>query len=209
MKQTPPPIVPFWLWNGVQSESEITRQLKLVASRGIPGVAIHARTGNEIPYLSERWMALVRHACVEARRLGLMIWIYDEFGFPSGSVEGRLPATGEEYQQKSLHFEAHPISARKELEAQPDVLRIFPKGKKQLLVFRRHILPQYSDFLSPKTVKLFLKLAHEEYRKAVGEFFGNTIQAFFTDDNLILLERGAALPYTDTLEETFRKACLP
>lgn len=205
MKAPLPHIIPFWLWNGVQTEPEISRQLQLVASRGIPGVAIHARTGNEIPYLSERWMALVRHACEEAKRLGLVIWIYDEFGFPSGSVEGRLPGTGEDYQQKSLHFEAHPLSARKELEAQPDVLRVFPKGRNQLLVFRRHLLPQHPDFLNPKTVKLFLRLAHEEYRKAVGDYFGNVIQAFFTDDNLILLERGAVLPYTDSLEESFTK----
>ena len=203
--KTNPSIYPFWLWNGVQTESEISRQLQLAAERGLPGMAIHARTGNEIPYLSERWMGLVRHACLEAKRLGLALWIYDEFGFPSGSVEGRLPATGEAFQQKSLHFEVHPVSSRKELQAQPDVLRIFPKGRKHLLVFRRHVLPQYSDFLNPDTAQLFLKLVHEEYARAVGEFFGNTIQAIFTDDNLILLERGACLPYTDTLEESFSK----
>ena len=76
----------FWFWNGDQQEAEITRQLELAAAGGLRGMAIHARSGNQTDYMSDRWIVLTRHSCEEALRLGLDIWLYDEEGFPSGTV---------------------------------------------------------------------------------------------------------------------------
>ena len=96
--------IPFWFWNGDQEEQEITRQLRLIAAGGCRGAVFHARVGNRTQYMSERWLELVRHTCAEAEKLGLSLWIYDEEGFPSGSVGGRLPAKGEFYRGKILHY---------------------------------------------------------------------------------------------------------
>ncbi len=97
--------VPFWFWNGDQQEEEITRQLELAATGGFKGLGIHARTGNKTEYMSERWIELTRHTCEEALRLGLHIWLYDEEGFPSGTVGDRLQKDNPCYQQKLLCFE--------------------------------------------------------------------------------------------------------
>jgi hypothetical protein len=96
--------IPFWFWNGKQDEKEISRQLELAARGGVRGMVVHARKGNQIEYMSERWLDLFRHTCFEARRLSLEIWLYDEEGCPSGTVGERLPAQGEKYQQKALKF---------------------------------------------------------------------------------------------------------
>ena len=66
MKQTTsfslpqPGIYPFWFWNGVMEESELSRQLRLFQQSGCRGAAIHCRTGNRIEYLSDRWLELCR-----------------------------------------------------------------------------------------------------------------------------------------------------
>jgi len=75
-----------------------------VAEGGFKGLAIHARRGNKTEYMSRRWFDLCRHVCEEALRLGLDIWLYDEEGFPSGSVGTRLPKDHPRYQHKSLRY---------------------------------------------------------------------------------------------------------
>lgn len=99
-----PGFYPFWFWNGMQNEPEITAQLKEFADSGCRGAVLHARKGNQIPYLSDRWIELVEFACEEARKLNLKIWIYDEEGYPSGNAGMRIQKEHPELIQKCLHF---------------------------------------------------------------------------------------------------------
>ena len=97
-------LYPFWFWNGDQQEDELIRQIGMVHASGCKGIAIHARRGNRTPYLSDRWFALIRLMCGEARRLGLKIWIYDEDGYPSGNAGGRVQQADPDFIQQSLLF---------------------------------------------------------------------------------------------------------
>lgn len=204
--------VPFWFWNGDQQEAEITRQLELAKAGGWRGMTLHARVGNQTEYLSERWMALFRHACVEAKRLGLEIWLYDEEGFPSGSIGGRLPALGEKYQQKRLMYE---VRTAKEARAEKDLFCCFSKedpaamvspedvpDDMRLLVFRRVVLDYFVDYLSTEASAMFLQMTHEKYADALGEFFGNVIPVVYTDDIQYMFGNGYFV-WTDGLEEIF------
>lgn len=184
--------VPFWFWNGDQQEAEITRQLDLAKAGGWRGLAVHARCGNRTPYLSDRWMQLVRHTCIEAKKRGLEIWLYDEEGFPSGSVGGRLPEKGEKYQQIRLKYETIPAS---EARGRSDIVAAFFKddparkadpaavpGDTKLLVFRRFIVPHAVNYLSSEAGREFLRMTHEKYEKSVGEFLGDPMTVLYTDD---------------------------
>ena len=59
-------IYPFWFWNGQIKEEEILRQLELIRNSGCRGAVIHARKGNKIPYLSERWFGLMMKTVIPA-----------------------------------------------------------------------------------------------------------------------------------------------
>lgn len=199
-----PAIVPFWFWNGRETAAEITRQLELAKAAGLDGMAIHARIGNRIEYLSPEWLELVRHSCVEARRLGLVIWLYDEEGFPSGSVGGRLPGMGAEFRQKSLKFEYTAGTPA------PDALAAFAGDDGSNLVFtvtEPGFFP-YIDTLKRKVTDQFIQMTHEKYFAVLGEFFGDPITAIYTDDlNHLLVESSDAplLSWTGELPEVFRE----
>lgn len=207
-------IFPFWLWNGRMEEAELTRQLELAREGGVTGMTIHARLGNRVPYLSDRWMELMRHTCTEARRLGLEIWLYDEEGFPSGDAGGRIPAQGEAYRQKVLVFADVNAAETRQMDG---VIRVFSKHApervvraeeltdgERVLVFRRVVNNRFPDILYPGTVREFLKLTHERYWTALREFFdGKVVTGVFTDDNHYLFGHGPLLAYMDDLEESF------
>ena len=70
----------------------------------------------------------------------------------------------------------------------------------------------YLDTLSAKAVQRFVSVTHDAYYGAVGDEFGKTVPAIFTDEPQVARKgtlayansvQNVALPWTDDLEETF------
>jgi len=78
--------IPFWFWNGDMDENKMLWELKEFKDKGISSLFIHARFGLKVPYLSQDWFSKVRYAVEKAKELGLKIWIYDEYNWPSGTA---------------------------------------------------------------------------------------------------------------------------
>ena len=73
----------------------------------------------------------------------------------------------------------------------------------------------YADTLNPEATKRFIEVTHEAYAKAVGEHFGKTIPAIFTDEPQFTHKTGLRspmdrddlfLPFTSDLLITFAEA---
>lgn len=197
---------PFWFWNGVQEEAGIIHQLDEIADSGCKGFALHSRQGNQILYLSERWLDLVEFTCEEARKRNLKIWLYDEDGFPSGNAGMRVQQARPDLAQKSLHFSVVPsdpcVSSFSSFSADgrtPVSEADLPAGT-PVLRFELHLNPEHVDTLSPETVKYFLRLNHELYAKRIGRFFGNTVEAVYTDDESFLVWYENSFVWSEALE---------
>lgn len=80
-------IMPFWFWNGEMKYEEIEYQLKEYKEKGCPGLYIHARFGirEELGYMDENWLDRVKFTIEKAQEMGLQIWVYDEYNWPSGT----------------------------------------------------------------------------------------------------------------------------
>ncbi len=81
-------IMPFWFWNGEMSYDEMEWQLREYYDKGIPGLYIHARFGinDHCPYLGDDWFDRVKFTIEKAQEIGLQIWVYDEYNWPSGTA---------------------------------------------------------------------------------------------------------------------------
>ena len=53
---------------------------------------------------------------------------------------------------------------------------------------------RYIDVLSKEAVKDFINITHEKYKEYIGEHFGNTIEAFFTDEPSVMSQYFPVLP---------------
>lgn len=83
-----------WWWHGSAVDPEgLTYNLEEFARRGLGGFEITPIFGvkgneaNDIPYLSEKWMEMLRHVAKESERLGLQMEMNNGTGWPFGGPE--------------------------------------------------------------------------------------------------------------------------
>ena len=96
---------PFWFLNHKLEQAELNRQLRLMKSQGINACFLHPRAGLRTPYGTEEWFTLMRNTALEAKRLGMKAWLYDEDPFPSGMAGGRIFFDHPEYAARGLVFQ--------------------------------------------------------------------------------------------------------
>ncbi len=202
-------LYPFWFWNGLQNESELSAQLDSMKAAGCDGVVLHSRTGNRVPYLSDRWLDLVEHACAEAERLGLKIWIYDEDGYPSGNAGGRVQADRPDLRQQWLTFAYEPTDPSAPAYAAYDPGSFALLDEKNVpagtpaLRFTIRYWDRHVDTLSPEAAHRFLSLTHERYAARLSRFFGKVVTAVYTDDESHQVWRGDGLTFSPFLEAAY------
>ena len=204
-----PGLYPFWFWNGIEEEHEIERQLKLMADIGCRGVALHSRTGNKIEYLSARWMELVRCACRCAKRQGLKVWLYDEDGYPSGNAGRKVQRLHPELVQKNLRYDYsgtdpdHPAFLAYDADTYRKIDEsTLPPGTPALRFFKV-FAESHVDTLNPESAKQFIALTHERYFAELKEFFGDPIEAVYTDDESYILCSNPGLVWSEVLEQEY------
>lgn len=216
---------PLWVWNGVVTREEITRQLEGFKARGIGGAFIHPRPGLITTYLSDEWFSLCAFAVEEGKRLGLKIWIYDENSYPSGFAGGHVPAAMPDAARSGLRmrtFDGPPpasgpaplVVLRQTLSGLEDVSgRTFPPGDAAKYyafdVVRADPSPwhggfTYVDIMRKDVTEKFLDLTLNGYKRVIGKEFGLTVPGVFQDEAEIGPAGGSqAVNFTPALFQTF------
>jgi hypothetical protein len=228
---------PFWAWNDKLEKEEISWQIKEMKKQGVGGFFMHSRDGLETPYMGEEWISNVQEAVKVASEQGMIAWIYDEDRWPSGSAGGLIPAKGDAYRAKGLTIDiisgelsgdetvialfkavidGMAIFSCERLEYNPGKVYRAHSGE-VLLAFRIEVAEAVEwfndesphDNLNPDSVKEFIEVTYEGYKKAVGDQFGTTIAGVFTDEPSIadrhckFTEGRGWLPWTYSFPEYF------
>ncbi|MBP1991689.1 glycosyl hydrolase [Paenibacillus eucommiae] len=96
--------IPFWFWNDELKESELLRQIQDFKDKGVMGFVIHPRLGlpETIPYMSEIYLQMVETAVREAEKQEMVVFLYDEAMYPSGSAMGMVVKANPAYASKGL-----------------------------------------------------------------------------------------------------------
>lgn len=196
---------PFWSWNDKLEPEELRRQIREFHQQGIGGFFMHARIGLDTPYMSEEWMRGIAACVDEARKLGLLAWLYDEDKWPSGFAGGIVSGRGGEYNQKLLKVREIPVdwNMREFVphERSLSVYIVTRKGKQWLdwkevtgqalnmSEYRGKVVVEffverggYIDVMNPKAVEAFIRVTHDAYRERFANEFGKTIPGIFTDE---------------------------
>ena len=84
------PLITMTAITGKPGREEIFSYMKSMSDNAIGGVMIYPRSGCELEYLSEEWFFAVEGFLEAAKELGMDIWLYDDFNWPSGDAGGRI-----------------------------------------------------------------------------------------------------------------------
>jgi hypothetical protein len=191
----------FWAINGPLEQSRLRRQMDQFKEAGLDGVVFHPRFyPNKPPYLGECFLAEVSAAILYAKSIGLRFWLYDEDGWPSGTVGGEL---------LKLHPEVAQCWAELVTERPRQCIAEFEHdGARWYLAEKKGA---GVDYLNPDLALHFLALTHERYRAGlVPEAFAY-VETFFCDEPELGLGHAidslppqGAIPWTPRLPELYR-----
>lgn len=199
------PIV-FWSWNGALERNELLRQIAEMDSQGLGGFVIHARAGLRTEYLSDEWFELVGACLDRARELGMSVWIYDEYGWPSGFVGGKLLEAPEN--------RACYLTLTESQRFAPDAYAVFVRkgtsfqrvtaccGAERYYCVCLRESDAYADILNPRVVEQFVRETHEKYYARFSDRFGRELAGFFTDEPQYYRY---ATPISRVTEEEYRR----
>ncbi len=187
MKLPRNPLIPMGAITGDLTREEIRVMLRRYADQGITQFLMYPRDGCDVPYMSERWLEICGDIIEYAAELGMDIWLYDEFNWPSGTCLGAV-------MKENPAFTAHTVKAVEGgYEIRPSLR---PGG----------IPETYADILNPDAVDCFIRLTHEKYFERFGKYFGKTVKGIFTDEpSFLYYTNGDGFAYFKDEEIFYRK----
>jgi len=195
--------IPFWSWNDKLEKEELVNQVKWMKENGFGGYFMHARSGLITEYLSDEWFDCIK-ACVDAGdECEIESWAYDENGWPSGFVGGKLleePNNCNKYltYNKGAYDKNSYVSY---LITEDKLVRSNGIENGEYLNVYVHTSISTADVQNPDVVDKFIKYTHNEYKNRLGDKFGNSLKGFFTDEPQYF--RGKQ-PYTVMIEKLFK-----
>lgn len=193
----------FWAINDRLNERELCHQLDAMRSYGFDGAVFHPRFyPNEPPYLSDAYLAILSRVILHTKSIGMDFWIYDENGWPSGTVGGEL--------LKQFPNDAQQwADLTTEKPAPADCLGSFEHKGQQWFVACR--CGAGVDYFSPELTQHFITMTHERYRQGLSLAAFAHISTFFCDEPEFGLGHAfdslsphGAVPWTPRLPELFR-----
>ena len=192
--------IPFWSWNDELDEKGLVEQVEWMHDNGVGGFFMHARGGLKTEYLGEKWFSCIKACSEKAEELGMQAYAYDENGWPSGFVGGKLLDDMENH-DRYLTFSIGEFDEKAMVSYEmtgAGLRRITSACQKECLNVYHNYAASTVDILNPEVVDKFIALTHEEYKKRDTY----SLKGFFTDEPQYYRW---GTPYTPVLVEYFQK----
>lgn len=200
--------MPFWFWNDKLDSDELVRQVDMFHKKGIDGFVIHPRMGlGGDSYMSEEYWECVGAVLEAAKKRFMLVILYDEGMYPSGSAHGEVVREEPKFGSRKLYA----IETGTDIPSEDEILyRIFVDDSGSVSFDAREgytsydlVLgytygqirglepdedvghenaPRSADLLNPYAVQSFINKTHDRYYERFSEYFGSTVIGFFTDE---------------------------
>ena len=223
---------PFWAWNCDLQDDMLRREIAVMQQMGMGGFHMHTRSGMGVRYLSDAFMDKVRLCVEEARRRGMLAWLYDEDKWPSGFAGGYVTQKEENRQcfllltprrpdagsrllaryEVSLDEGGRLASYRRLAEDEPWDRPVWYAVEQRTKASPWFHFNGYVDTMKPSAIRDFIHITHDRYLEALGKDMGAICPAIFTDEPQMprktTLSRSSdvqdvVLPWTQDLEESY------
>ena len=159
---------------GESAEGVVSRYLQNLQDHGVGGMVCDMPFEN---YMQDQqaWKTLAA-TMRQCKERGMVVWLYDEQGYPSGAAGGLVLKENPDYEALELAYDANqddPFVVRPSYE--------FTHANNNYYASRRYI-----NLLNADAVNCFIRKTHDAYWAHLQPYFGSTIQAMFTDEPSLL-----------------------
>ena len=161
---------PLQIVHGLSPENATVEALRKWRELGLGGLVCNVDF-KEYMRSEEKWKTL-EDVVARAAEVGLVVWLYDEDGYPSGSAGGLVLEQDPSHEALSLVYDPDhdpPIYTRPAYE--------HTHASNNYYVARR-----FPNLIDRDAVASFIDITHNQYHKRVGDHFGQAVVAFFTDE---------------------------
>lgn len=184
-----------------RDEATLRQRMEWLKATGIGGVVANV-SFHDYLRSEEQWRIFLTGLKV-CEELGLLFWLYDEEGYPSGAAGGLVL-------ERNPDFEAIGLVRRVNRDGKPryEVLRMYEGTHCTENVYKKR---RYINLLNPQAVRTFINVTHDAYAKRISDL-GKRVHAIFTDEPSLVTtyirppeNALPALPWCEDLPEQFRK----
>ena len=221
----------IWVWNETCTREIIDEQLGEMQRLGIRAFYILPEPKEFRPdsmptklspaYLSEEYFELCAYAIKKGKSLGMLCWIYDEGGWPSGGACGRVMKDRPEFARQVLKCYEHTFSAGQTFKrSSSDVVAAFLNDGEIIedgydftedTVVTEYVSEKekgnYPDLLNKNATEYFIEITHKKYSEALKNEFSEAVTAVFTDE-----PKAPFMPFSqelaDKYEETYGESII-
>ena len=178
----PAELRPLQIVHGVPPAQATPEAMTKLKELGLGGIVCNV-SFSEYMRSEAHWQTLIE--AVEAcRDTGLVVWIYDEDGYPSGAAGGLVL-------QQNPKLEAIALAYDSSL---PESFILRPSYEHTHASNNFYATRRFANLLDREAVESFIKITHEAYWARLKDHFGGTIQAFFTDEPSLMAVNIGQLP---------------
>ena len=218
-----------WAWNSTLSHETTDADLEEFKRMGVKNLYVLPLPNAFTPgipttmyceYLGREYMEQYTYAMNKAKEMGIELWIYDEGGWPSGGACNKVLFSHPEYARKCLESKTTMyvtgsvytpteqdsvaftswggmVEPGYEFQQDTEVTEYYSKTD----MYGIHARSDFPDISLKEATDTFIQVTHEEYKKHIGEEFGKSIKAVFTDEPTL----PRPVPYRKEYEQMFEE----
>lgn len=157
------PMTPFLVVTGRPTREEVERKVAALKADGFDAFVCYARSGLELRYMEEEWLARIDWYCTAAAANGMKVWIYDDYNWPSGTCRGRVPN-----ENPAFRYSEWGVS----------------RASDGSWIWEKAFSPRgWVNYCDEGAMARFVELTHEVYaRRLAKHFAAGTVAGFFSDE---------------------------
>ena len=198
-----------WFWNTTITREGIKAQIDEMYASGIKGFYVLGepeyfrpftrKTHLSPEYLSPEYLDLLYYAYELAEERGMTFWLYNEGGFPSGMVCGKIRTLRPHLAKKHVGYREFRLNPGETYAVTEDSIVAFVGDKVIEEGFTCEadegvIVAEYtmkdeddrplinSDIAQRETTDLFIEMTHEVLKQKFGDVMGNQVTFMFDDE---------------------------
>jgi len=189
---------PLKIIHGIPPDRATPEAMRSLRERGMGGLVVNVAF-EEYMRNDAHWQTLIQ-GLHNGKEAGLIFWIYDEQGYPSGAAGGLVLEKNPQYEALELAYDARRSS--------PFLLR--PAFEYTHAANNFYAVRRYINIMDDRAVHSFIRQTHDQYRLRLQNLQHYNIRAFFTDEpSLITVDLGqisepsrSKVPVVDSVDLT-------